>query len=593
MDGKSRDNRGWYIYVSLFIITVFFLVYKAFHSFGHLDEQFYISTMYRFVQGDAPFLEEWAPSQGYAIIFSPIVRLFIFLNGGTDGIIIAFRFLYIIMHVIVSFLLYRELKKISSFSAMFVSLIYLIYVPYYIMALSYNTIGVESLTLSMVLLLDDEDINLKKVIKFIIAGMGIGIHILCNPFMIILFLLGMVHVIYRWIIKRDIHTLKKWIYVLLGSGIIFVIFCIFVFSKISIKEFLTCIPLILKDPQHQVEPFSLYTLLNVVITSYGAGKKLYMLLFIVTFVYMLDVDRDKRRGLYMIIICCIAGCLLLVSVFSTQRYINKVMFPICILGLYGRILYGERENIRRIFSSLWLPGMIYSACLYYSSTNGYASICHGSIVCVVASGIVLYEVFIIENNGSKFTENIVSTLKRIVETKGEKRIREKTIFVLAEFRSIILCAIIIGILCSQSVVLLYMRSIYYYWEEPEVKQDCYISEGPEKGLFVNKDRADYYNSTLNSITKYNTDEKKVLAVFSSEEWIYLYLKNYRIGTFCPYIGSGPSRLKEYYELNPRKKPDLIYIDSQYKSQYPMDDIILNEYTLIEQIENGAYIYGKE
>ena len=251
-----------------------------------------------------------------------------------------------------------------------------------------------------------------------------------------------------------------------------------------------------------------------------------------------------------------------------------------------------------MFYSVWIPGFIYSFSLLYTSTNGYYSICHGSIVCFVATGLIIFEICSHEKNEmelyTKHSNDNNSDIETALRNNENEGLNRRTVTA-KRASKICLYIIVAGMLISQMGALLYMRIPYYYWENPNDKQECYITEGPEKGLYVTKAKFDYYMSTLDSLKKYNNSKGGNLAVFSSEEWIYLYLKEYRNGTFCPYIGIGPYRVKEYYELNPDKKPDYIYIDYEYLNNYPMEDIILNEYSVIEQIENGAgaYIYGRK
>ena len=74
-------------------LGLFFLMFawRQFYGFNKNDEIFYISTVYRFFQGDAMLVDEWNNVQLFAFITYPVYCLIRLFHHSNEGIVIILR----------------------------------------------------------------------------------------------------------------------------------------------------------------------------------------------------------------------------------------------------------------------------------------------------------------------------------------------------------------------------------------------------------------------------------------------------------------------------------------------------------------------
>jgi hypothetical protein len=145
-----------HIYDFLFLISVFsvlcLLCWKCRFGFGNVDEAFYLTIPWRLTQGDALFLEEWHLSQMSGFLLLPLVAIFRAFDSTAEGIILVFRYICITVQTLCCVWYYHRLKRISPAGAFAASILALIFIPFNITALSYNSMGIFLMGLSTVTL---------------------------------------------------------------------------------------------------------------------------------------------------------------------------------------------------------------------------------------------------------------------------------------------------------------------------------------------------------------------------------------------------------------------------------------------------------
>ncbi len=125
------------------IITFVLLVYRITLHADTSDEIMNLSISYRIVLGDIPFYHVREVYQIGAIFMVPFVWLFVKLTGGTTGIILYSRVLYIIALVGCAILVYQMLKKyIRKDHAFFLSYIVVFFELFSMYYLWYDTMAV-------------------------------------------------------------------------------------------------------------------------------------------------------------------------------------------------------------------------------------------------------------------------------------------------------------------------------------------------------------------------------------------------------------------------------------------------------------------
>jgi len=136
------------------IIVVADAVIRLYFGVNFIDEALYAAIPYRMILGDRLFFDELNITQTAAPVIYPFIFLWVKLTGGTDGIILFNRYLFLIFTVLMALTVYSATKEsLGRALAGAVSLICIIFIPYIsIPSMSYCTQGSGFLTLGLILL---------------------------------------------------------------------------------------------------------------------------------------------------------------------------------------------------------------------------------------------------------------------------------------------------------------------------------------------------------------------------------------------------------------------------------------------------------
>lgn len=432
------------------------------------------------------------------------------------------------------------------------------------MALSYNSLGIITLLLSTVIAITA---NRFVRIQYIISGLFFSASVLCCPYLAIVYFLFSLIVLISYI-KKQMYTVNGrytigslWLYTTFGIIISSVFFLIFVFSRITFNDLLRVFPLILDDPEHPK--------MSLITKSAEYFRAVFDRYFAVLFLCIsisFAVGKIKRTlKPICFIICIVLTSSYILFVCVQTMYLNFVMFPICLLGLYCTLNSNSKE-IKKIFYFIYLPGIIYSFCLHLSSNQQIFAISSASTVAAVAAAIIIF-LYYKELNFSYIEKE---SILRLVSA----------IFVSYLF--------IIQISAE-----LFLRYNNVFLEPGSVDaQTVCINSGLERGILVTKERANIYNDSLTemSIIK-NTGYQKVLFL-SENTWLYLLCEK-EMATYSAWLSGvndfSINRLDSYYEICTDKKPDLIYVEARY-SKY-MQHFIAKGYKC-DITTKGNYILVK-
>lgn len=575
---KQSDSRHdlvlYIVYAVSFVAVAVFLFWKCKFGFGNNDESFYLSIPYRLCQGDSLFANEWHLSQMAGFLLFPFVKLYLAIFKSTEGIIISFRYLYIVIQSIISLLIFVRFKKESRIGAAVASIAFFIYAPFSINALSYNSMGIILLVLTSLLFLTDGT-DFKKIISLFVSGICFAGAVLCCPYLVFVYavysavvFIGAVFMRKKDSIKdvRSLISIKRWLYFSGGVVALALLFLIFVLSRAPLMSIINSFPQILNDPEHQsIAVFDvIYYYFYYVVGICGIYSEMIYLLFCTVFVVtLIDRKRENRACFYLIVSILLTSLMLAVQ-FVAKPYINIMMFPVNIIALECVFLFPKEKKIKRIFCVNWILGIAYSLCIHFSSNNTYYVIMSASTVSLVGSIVILCI------SVTKVRQNTHGFWKKMVG----------------------LAAVVLFVL--QIGFETYLRYSQVFGEDDGMAaQTELITEGPDKGLLVTTEVTDEYNNMLeikNEIEEKYGKEKSIL-VLSPNTWYYFMFENYRNSSYSAWLSGvnedSINRLKEYYKINPDKFPDLIYIDSDYIEFE--DDLIDNCSFTKEMFTDGSVL----
>lgn len=534
---SSRDfvKRNLYTIIFILVLVVIgvFLIWRNYYGIALNDESFYLTLPYRYVQGDALFKNEWHLAQMHGVILIPFVKLYIMLFGTTDGIILGFRHLYVVFHIVTTCVIYFGLRRISKLGALLSSIVYLSYIPFGIPALSYNTIAMGTLIVSFVLLAINDN---NKIWINILVGILFALSVLCCPYLVALYVLYVIVVIINSIkrskSKNSLYTIKTALFITLGIGVVALVFIGYVLMNSSISDIIKSFPFIVNDPTHDTTvPFYVKFIDYFKFILFSVDYKMlvvYGLFVIGMIITLIDKNRQEHKLVYIIIslILSIIGTIIC----ALTGFVNMIFFPAQIVIVENFIL-SSQQTTRKLMCQFWIPAMIYTFLLNMTSNQEYVAISSSSIVALVI-GIV------------------------IVISEAEHAEKGRVVKVASTVYFVMIFAMCI-----------WFRFYSVVGDSNIFEQKYEITKGPEKGIIGSEEKSGAYEDTYDLIKSIQSEYNAHSFVYvgTSYEWIQkitYYLMDGIENSCCSawmLYADRVNIMKNYYRINPDKIPDMIYV----------------------------------
>ena len=554
--------------IVLFAATFVFLFIRSSYGFGIDDESLYISIPYRLVLGESLIADEWHVSQLSAFLLYLPVKLYVSVVGSTEGIMLFFRHMFVICQSIVSALVYVRLRK-YGIASLFSMLIFMLHIPLTFMTMSYNSMGVMAVELLGLVLLGD--FERYGILKKILVGFLLSVSVLCNPIILFVFIIYTLATAVNIFIKNKklsetFFSIRGWCNITLGTLPLLAAFFGFLFSRTTWEKFIRNLPKLFEDPEYAFagEEKNVFTFFQSVIDIFEVNEVAFILFAIIFVLLIIDKKRREHRAFYLLVssvsfIAYAAGILLSKNFISMQgediwvtieesTYLYWMM-PFAVFSLVCYILT-EKKN-KRLFYALYLTGIVYSLCLEISSDLGPLSSTMGLAVSNTAGAVFIFE--------------IVKEL-RADEKESLSRLC-KTATVIIVFSLVLQVGMQVRIMSDTKGV-----CFEYGVDDVSEKLSEKIEKGPAKGLKTTKRKYDIYNSMANDIDVIRENCTGGFLVTDNYPWCYLYAeKNYSCHAQWilgyRWFEVDGERLKSYYELNPEKIPEYIYVPNRSLNHY--------------------------
>ncbi len=514
-------------YIIAFILIWSVMFWKCQYGYCNVDESLYISIPYHFFKWkDGLFIHEWHVLQMSSVLMLPLFKLYFTFIHDTVGILLNFRLIYTFLWGCAAIFFYYRLRKLSNIGAILASLTFLMYAPFDMPALSYNSMGVLMLANACIITLTAK--RYRKA-QYFLSGIFLACAVLCCPYLLILY--GIFSLAALMLRKRDPGLTGIWLYISMGAFLVLVIFLIFVLSRADIHSILQNIPIILDDPEHPDHGF-FYKTGQYFIEIFKSAKSAPFVLAGAFAAMLISLVWKKAKGWCFTAICILAGIWLLEFV-RGYRDINCVMVPVTLIGLYCLPHIRDRKA-RRIALLLWLPGVIYSYCQNFTSNQGFYAMANAMTLSAMASAFLI----------SVFVKDQVSL--PVPRWSGAVLIGAAALFFAVHLGGE-----------------LFLRYNCIAYENGLDEQISRAHTGSQKGIRMTPANLEYYNSLLEetALMKEDPGIQKVLFLINNP---CLYLdtdKEY--GTYSSWMGWISEwtidRLDRFYELNPDKVPDAVYI----------------------------------
>lgn len=519
---KAKKQNLWFLAGLIGIGLILF--WRCFYSLNTTDEAYYIGTVYRLWEGDGMLCDEWNPTQQMCSFWLyPFYVLFRWMLGSNEGMILAFRLLYIVFQLCISGYLYGKLKRFG-YRSFFPIFFYLLSTAFNINSLSYNTMANSCLVALLVTLALMNELNWKDCIW---SGIFASIVVMANPYAIFAYVLygalcGMLTLIFKRTGKEIPAALRflTFIKMSLTATVVLAVFLMFTFKNATLDEIVKNLPYIIGDQEHQQR-------WGVKISDYFRYfKKYYLGCAVVPILAGLAAVFDKKRmehgKIYMgISLVAVLPYMIYHGMISDYVPVNLVTVPVCFLGIPAFAVAQERN--KGVFFAWYIPAMIYPFIVQITSNTGPLAV-SSAFMTAGAAAVILIAVW-------------------------AKEQREK-------FVTYALYAVV-GL---QLGLMLFLR-VTYVWADASLGELTErVERGAGKGLYTTEETAQWYEEVYDDIDVLNMEEDDGFLVVGSAPLLYLYADR-EVASYSTWqVYANETRLYRYYEIHDGegKFPEVIY-----------------------------------
>jgi len=156
--------------------------YRLHFGVSFQDESCYVAEPMRFALGDRFFIDDLDVRQTSAALLVPIVWLYLTVAGGSDGIVLFSRWLYLLFGVGIAAVAFGVLRtRMPWFGALATALICAVYAPFNLFTLSYNNMGSLFLVAGLLLGVAGADESRGRNRRLALAGVALGLAAVSYP----------------------------------------------------------------------------------------------------------------------------------------------------------------------------------------------------------------------------------------------------------------------------------------------------------------------------------------------------------------------------------------------------------------------------
>jgi hypothetical protein len=503
----------------LLLFAVF--VWRQFYGFNKNDEIFYISTVYRFFQGDAMLVDEWNNVQMFAFITYPIYSLIRLFHHSNEGIVVIFRLAYLIFQGLAAIYCYWRLKRFG-WVRILPALFYFVTTPYNINSLSYNTLAFGFILLTLVTLAGADELRYRDSF---LCGIFIAGAVLANPYALLLFVLyGAVCLICSVQAYRkgertaDIWSVCNFFWTGVGAFVVLVLFLGFVFSRGSLQEILESFTYIVMDTERQKSFWEKLAKYFIRIHRY------YPALVYVTggsiLVWLLDRGKRIAGKWYLAAVMAVTVPYIIYYGFFWEMVgINYMLIPLAFPGVVAWMVTEEKDE--KLFFGWYVPGLIYTLLAHFATNTGILTVSASYMIASAASILLVW---------------------RAVKEQDRKG----------------LYALLGILLAVQFTGCIYQRITYVWGDEHLSQLECELTEGPLKGIHTSKENEQLYEEVLQDMEDLQMTSEDRLFVVGIAPWMYLNTEAECAAYSTWETLEDDPLIPIYYEIRPEKLPTVIY-----------------------------------
>lgn len=525
-------------------------LWKCPFGFGSTDDAFYLTIPHRLSLGDALFADEWHVSQMSGLLTLPFVWVYRALTGSMDGVLLASRYGYVVFHALVTLLFYSRVRGRGP-AAMAAALSWFLFTPFDIMALSYNTMALDFILLSGVLLA-----TAGKRLHSVASGICLAAGVLCCPYFAAAYFLYVAAVGVRALLRRKgsdrrdsgFFSPARLLWLTVGVGLASVLFLIYVLATCGIGGLLSNLPYIFSDPEHPaMDPiFKLQKAWRGLVDCHPKFPIVLSCFGVLLLALLADRNRQNHRAFYLILSSLLTlAALAMFYPLAADKYYHTIMFPLIFVGAASFLLCQSKPW--ELFAGIFVPGLIYTAAVIVGSNQYVYALTMASALTNIASFLFLGQLL------REMRERPDDTAYALQLRRGAAALAVVTVLFLL-------------------FVQVYVKRNHCFVDDPPYAQDYQLQEGPGRGIHTAEYKGTIYEDLNRELQYYKTVPQGKILILNERTWCYLSVDPLEYATFSAWISgenqAALDRLELYYQSNPDKVPDYIYLSKTNKFDDP-------------------------
>lgn len=560
-----------------FLLIIGRLLYMVRTGLGPPDEAFYITIPHRLLQGDRLILDDWHVSQFSSFMQFLPVKWYFNTHGSLDGVILCFRYLYIVLQAATLLLIYPMSRRLG-WKGVVAWAVFGMYVPILVCTLNYYTLCLWPSVIVCVYL------HFAKKLKppvLVLLGILLSLAVLAEPLAAACFFLYTLLVWLRFFVCKKYGSflsgyayfinMRCWVFITIGVFLCAAVYLQFLFRNSDVQSTLEAIPYLFNGYEYDFSNDSGNVL------TFGTVKQameLYGRFPVVLLAALTGIALMFRRYIGKIRPLIVVGLTVGgVYAFSHAAYmastLNRIDYCILFNGLplylCGPVVYQLLEKRDKRLFAFWCSGALLSVCLDISSAI-VLGVC-GSIS-AIASLIWLFQ--LAEECANRMTQARKNGGKTVA---GKKWLQPVTLCFVVVF--------LVAAVFSEAAFDVYslnFNAIETWYAADFSKEACntLLTRGAYAGVRTTRKIAAKYNATLDDLDYLSSHTSGPVLIYDLCPYCYLYL-NKPYATYSAWYVDvfEDDRLLLYYEVHPEKTPAYVYVPKYdpytYRAAWELQD----------------------
>ncbi|MBQ3006024.1 MAG: DUF2142 domain-containing protein [Clostridia bacterium] len=526
------------------------------------DEALYPTVPLRFMNGDVMMQHEWHFTQFSSLFLYLPVMAWMNIKGSTEGMILFLRIVYLIIHTLAAFVIYKAFRRYKLW-AVAAAVLFYTQTPYRMLAISYVSMVVLFLLFfSLCLYAIHEK---EKKVLYIAAGICFGACCVCNPLWCFVYPLYIIACVAMRKKHRDSVTYNRFFAAkpagLFSTGIgVMAAICIAYFFVAGGSFAL--IPEGIKNLFASTE-YGSFVDKAMQTARVFSDISLKMPFMLPVFYGVIWFDKNRRkpnhRTVYLALAFAVSVAYTVGVVLDFTAQKENGFFLTLPLLIFSTVCYIlTRKKNKAVFYCIWCPCVVGAFFQYLAANTLFTAMSIAFAGANVAGVFFVHDLF-----------------KEITSGQKEEKTDNK--------RSIAACrALICTVICLQFVFncfsLLYDRV-------PDKDEYTSVKHGPLSDFYLNEVYYESYTNSLNDmdIIRSLANENEPVLILSRLGWMHLYIERPFASYSTCLMNLDTDMLGMYYNQYPEKIPAYIYVGYADRSYIPDRESALSKAEKLEEM----------